>query len=181
MPEETATEETVSENTVPDFSVSDELAPNINNYKINNYKNNIYKTNNLSIIDGSEEKTEKYRELIKKNICYETLIQPDQHNDISRLDEIVELMTEMVAINSAPVKINGNYVAAELVKNRFLKLGFEDIDYVMTATGKNTAKIKNIRGYLLSTLYNSFTSKNNYINAEVMHDLYGGTNEGDDE
>ena len=157
-----------SEKTVPE-----DLAPINNNNKINSFKNNSVNTNNLSINDGSVEDIAKYRELIKRNIGYETLILPDQHNDISRLDEIVEIMTETVVLNKNPVVINKNSVPAELVKSRFLKLGFEDISYVLDATSKNTAKIGNIRGYLISTLYNSYTSKNNYINAEVMHDLYG--------
>ncbi|MBR3299956.1 MAG: helix-turn-helix domain-containing protein [Clostridia bacterium] len=157
-----------SEKTVPE-----DLAPINNNNKINSFKNNSTNTNNLSIKDGSVDDIAMYRELIKRNIGYETLILPDQHNDISRLDEIVEIMTETVVLNKNPVIINKNSVPAELVKSRFLKLGFEDISYVLDATSKNTAKIGNIRGYLISTLYNSYTSKNNYINAEVMHDLYG--------
>jgi hypothetical protein len=97
----------------------------------------------------------------------------DQHKDISRLDEIVGIMTETVVLNKNPIVINKNCIPAELVKSRFLKLGFEDISYVLDATSKNTTKIGNIRGYLISALYNSYTCKNNYINAKVMYDLYG--------
>ncbi|MBQ6555174.1 MAG: helix-turn-helix domain-containing protein [Firmicutes bacterium] len=163
----------VPEKTVPERAVPEQLAPNINNNKINSFKNNSMNINNLSINDSLIDDIAKYRELIKKNIGYETLILPDQHNDISRLNELVEIMTEMVVLNKNPVVINKNSVPAELVKSRFLKLGFEDISYVLDATSKNTTEINNIRGYLISALYNSYTSKNNYINAKVMYDLYG--------
>ncbi|MBR1445001.1 MAG: hypothetical protein IJ583_15890, partial [Firmicutes bacterium] len=172
-PEFTESENFGHENFGSEKTVPEDLAPINNNNKINSFKNNSVNTNNLSIKDGSVDDIAMYRELIKRNIGYETLILPDQHNDISRLDEIVEIMTETVVLNKNPVIINKNSVPAELVKSRFLKLGFEDISYVLDATSKNTAKIGNIRGYLISTLYNSYTSKNNYINAEVMHDLYG--------
>ena len=38
----------------------------------------------------------------------------------------------------------------------------------------NTTKVKNIRSYLLTTLYNAPNTIDSYYQAEVNHDLHGG-------
>lgn len=39
---------------------------------------------------------------------------------------------------------------------------------------ENTTKVRNIRAYLLTSLYNAPTTINSYYTALVNHDLYGG-------
>jgi hypothetical protein len=40
---------------------------------------------------------------------------------------------------------------------------------------ENTTKIRNIKQYLLTTLYNAPTTIGSYYSALVQHDLYGGS------
>lgn len=40
---------------------------------------------------------------------------------------------------------------------------------------ENTTKIRNIKQYLLTTLYNAPATIDNYYSALVQHDLYGGS------
>ena len=61
----------------------------------------------------------------------------------------------------------------EIVKSRLLKLDSGHIDYVIECMQKNTTKIGNIRSYLLTALYNSYTTQDHYYRAEVNHDFYG--------
>lgn len=111
-----------------------------------------------------------YRELLYENISYEVLC---SRYGTERVDETVELLLEIVCTNRKYIKIAGNEFPAEVVKSRFLKLNSSHIEYAFDCLDKNTTKVHNIKGYLLTTLYNTFTSIDSYYRAEVNHDLYG--------
>ena len=61
-----------------------------------------------------------------------------------------------------------------MVKSRLLKLNSAHIQYVFECIDKNTTKVRNIKSYLLTTLYNAPATIDHYYRAEVNHDLYGG-------
>lgn len=50
---------------------------------------------------------------------------------------------------------------------------YDEMDDGIECMQKNTTKIGNIRSYLLTTLYNSYTTQDHYYRAEVNHDFYG--------
>ncbi len=139
--------------------------------------------------DISESDYLSYKQLIKGNIDYAELVNcidigALSNDSLEHLNEIVELMTEIVSCAARPIKINGNSYPAEIVKNRFLKLDYHDIYAVLewfdkpNSDGSNLARVKNMRAYLISMLFNSKTTRNtdfkNYFNASY----YGGFNEG---
>ena len=130
-----------------------------------------------------------YENLIKYNINYDELVNSINigvlsNDSLEHLNEIVELMTEIVSCNTQPIKINCNSYPAEIVKSRFLKLDYHDIYAVLewfekpNADGSNLVRVKNMRAYLISMLFNSKTTRNtdfkNYFNASY----YGNFNEG---
>lgn len=112
-----------------------------------------------------------YRNLIRENIGYEYLLE-EAPEDRDRLDEIAELMTETVCSQKEQIRIGGNDMPAETVKSRFLKLDGEHIRFVLDCLERNTTQIRNIRQYLLTTLYNAPVTIDNYFTALVNHDLY---------
>lgn len=61
-----------------------------------------------------------------------------------------------------------------MVRSRFLKLTNEHIQFVLSCMKENTTKVRNIKQYLLTVLYNAPTTISNYYTALVNHDLYGG-------
>jgi hypothetical protein len=113
---------------------------------------------------------ETYREIIKENIDYDIL--SDQY-DKERLDEIVELMLETVCTNRKHIRIAGNDIPAAVVKSRMLKLDFTHIEYVLDCLSKNTTKVRNIKAYMLTSIYNAPVTIDSYYRAEVNHDMYG--------
>ena len=52
-----------------------------------------------------------------------------------------------------------------MVKSRLLKLDAEHIRFVFDCLGQNTTKVRNIRQYLLTTLYNAPATIGNYYSA----------------
>lgn len=71
------------------------------------------------------------------------------------------------------VRIGGEDFPKEVVRSRLLKLDSEHIEYVISSLRENTTKVRNIRAYLLTSLYNAPTTISSYFTALVNHDLYG--------
>jgi len=115
---------------------------------------------------------EAYREVILENIGYEILRENDQI-DQQQLEEIAELIVETVCSTRKTIRVAGNDYPAETVKSRFLKLDDIHIRYVMDCMKENTTKIRNIKSYLLTALYNAPMTMGSYYDAKVQHDLYG--------
>lgn len=122
--------------------------------------------------DGVRER-ESYRELILENIEYDILIQ-DKRLDRDRLDELVELMVDTVCSRRGMIRIAGDDYPAEIVKSRFLKLDSSHIEYVLDRMQENTTYVRNIKKYLLATLYNAPATIGSYYTSLVSHDMYGG-------
>lgn len=120
--------------------------------------------------DSMEEKIDAYRETIRENISYSCFRFPETEN----VDELVELMVDaMMVPDRLTIRIAGMEKPASVVKNRFMKLMYPHIEYVLECLNKYTGKIRNIKAYLLTTLYNSSLTINSYFRAEVSHNLYG--------
>ena len=116
------------------------------------------------------ERMADYRDLIRDNIQYPLLVA--QHpEDADLIDEIVELMTETVCVRRKTTRVCGADFPAEVVKSQLLKLDAEHIRFVLKCLHENTSKIKNIKQYLLATLYNAPITINSYYSALVSHDL----------
>ena len=117
------------------------------------------------------QQIEEYREYIRENIGYEALLE-ESPGDRERVDELVELLTETVCSQREYIRIGGNDLPRESVKSRLLKLDREHIRFVLDCLERNTTRIRNIRQYLLTTLYNAPATIDNYYTALVNHDLH---------
>ena len=114
-----------------------------------------------------------YRDLIYENIEYD-LLKERFPFDGDTLDEIAELIVEIVCAKRKSTRIAGSDFPHEVVRSRFLKLQSEHIQFAMDCMKENTTKIRNIKQYLLTVLYNAPTTISNYYSALVNHDMYGG-------
>ena len=114
------------------------------------------------------EEMRAYREVIHENIDY-------QYHAKEDVDELVELMIEVMMMpEDSMIRIAGTEKPVALVKNRFMKLNYSHIEYVLFCLNRNTTKVGNIKAYLLTALYNAPATINSYYQAEVNHDMYGG-------
>ncbi|MBQ6907877.1 MAG: replication initiator protein A [Clostridia bacterium] len=140
-------------------------------YPIQSYhKPNITQGEKSDVMDEIESYS-KYREVIKDNIEYDILI---ERYSKEAIEGIVELMTETVCTKNDYITVSGNNMPRDVVKSRLLKLNSSHIEYVMDCMRKSTTKIRNIKQYLISALYNSYTTIDHYYTAEVNYDMHGG-------
>lgn len=124
----------------------------------NNKYNNTYKSNtesNLipSVAQESEDdkircdEMEQYHileETIKQNIEYDVLLQ-SYPNEKQLIQGIYELIIETVAYTGKKLVIASNELPAEFVKNRFMKLNFMHIQYVISSMKKIQPKSRTLR------------------------------------
>ena len=118
----------------------------------------------------AKEAFESYRELILENIDYDILAS-DPHVDREQLDEITQLVQETVCSTRSRIRVGGNDYPAEVVRSKLLKLNSEHIRFVMDCLKQNTTRIRNIRQYLLTALFNAPSTMNSYYTALVAHDM----------
>ena len=118
----------------------------------------------------AKESFERYRDLILENIDYDVLAS-DPHVDRELLDEIAQLVQETVCSTRSRIRVGGNDYPAEVVRSKLLKLNGEHIRFVMDCLKQNTTRIRNIRQYLLTALFNAPSTMNSYYTALVAHDM----------
>ena len=51
------------------------------------------------------------------------------------------------------------------------KLNYSHVEYVINCLGKNTTKVRNIKSYLLASLFNAGSTISSYYRVEVNHDM----------
>ena len=125
-----------------------------------------------SIFPDRMEERRTYEAIIKENLDFDLLCESNRYEQ-ERLQEIVDIMLDTICSNNPTIRINGEDMPQQVEKSRFLKLTSMHIEYVFDAMRDNPSDIRNIRAYLLTTLYNAALTIDNYYSAKVNHDLYG--------
>ena len=113
---------------------------------------------------------ESDRDLILENIDYDVLA-GDPCVDRELLDEIAQLVQETVCSTRSRIRVAGNDYPAEVVRSKLLKLNSEHIRFVTDCLKQNTTRIRNIRQYLLTALFNAPSTMSSYYAALVAHDM----------
>ena len=115
--------------------------------------------NNTSSISPSEEnrkedmEAEEITKILKQNINYTFLVE-EQPQKKEKIDLVIDLMAETIQ-SKTDIRINRRMIAYETVKEQFLLLQKEHINYVLFVLDENKRTITNLRAYLLSLLYNA--------------------------
>lgn len=120
----------------------------------------------------SSEQSKAYEQLIKDNINYPYL-QSLYKSDSNIVEEITDIMTDVVTSNSKYTRVCSENKPTEVVRSAFLKLTEDHIQYVIDSLHKNTTKVRNIKNYIITALYNAKLTLNSYYQSEVNHDMYG--------
>ena len=143
---------------------------NINNTEFNKI-NPIYPPESDDGYDGLDA-YKQYRDYFLDQLEFAVLLANHPY-DGEVLNEILELLVETVCSKRQYLHVCGEDKPAEVVKSRLMKLTSDHIEYVLDCLKSNTTAIKNIKRYLLATLYNAPVTISSYYSALVNHDLYG--------
>ena len=161
----------VSETESAEFRESKGNNTNINNTDFNDtdriISNPIGESSEADAIRWIEER-KSFEAVIKDNIGYDTIV---QEYGKEWLDEIVEIMVDVVCSSEPFIRINKEPFPKEIVKNRFLKINGSHIEYINMALKNNTSDVRNIRAFLITTIYRSFETVDNWFSAKVNYDM----------
>ena len=148
---------------------------NTNTEEINNIANNTYPS--ISSFRQNEEAdemdamdAEAVKEEIREQIDYEVLITKE---DPSQVDDLVDIMQEIFCASPGEkCRVNGIDFSIPVVQKRFRQLTGEHIEYVLDCLKGNDREIRNVRSYLITSLFNAPTTIGSYYQARVNHDRY---------
>ena len=127
-------------------------------------------------MDGKDS-YQKYYDYFSEHLNISQL-EKDYPYDTELLDNILDLIVETVCSKKPMIRIAAEDRPAEVVRSRFMKLDAEHIRYVMDCFKENTTKIRNIRQYMLTAIYNAPITIGTYYDALVRHDMSQGYVEG---
>lgn len=121
--------------------------------------------------DGMSE-YERYKEYFQTVLELDILIL-DHPTEKETLEGILDILAETCSTNRKTIRIAGDDKPKEVVKGRLTKLNSLHIQYVLDCLKENTSDVKNIKQYLLTTLFNAPVTISPYYQAKVNHDFYG--------
>ena len=137
-------------------------------------KENKTEMNNTNLILSDESEKMKNRELLEEYFSHSLEIDlllrlyPD---DEDTLYQIVNLLVDTCATNRKLLHIAGDDKAAEVVRSRFMKLNADHIRFVLKCLAENSSPIRNMKQYLLASLYNAPTTMQLFYQNQANHDL----------
>lgn len=109
----------------------------------------------------------KWRKIVRRNVGYDDLATSTNRE---QLDNMVEIIVETLCSGESHIAVAGGSYPAPLVKQRLLTLNSLHIQYALECLQKNTSRIRNIKRYLLTTLFNAPATMGSYYDAAVRHD-----------
>ena len=130
--------------------------------------------NNTNLILSDESEKMKNRELLEeyfsRSLEIDLLLRlyPD---DEDTLYQIVNLLVDTCATNRKTLRIAGDDKPAEVVRSRFMKLNADHIRFVLMCLAENSSPIRNMKQYLLASLYNAPTTMQLSYQNQTNHDL----------
>lgn len=121
----------------------------------------------LSRVGSSNAETEfsEMMDFVKCIIDYDILI--DKGNSPEQINELVIFLTDVLVSKSPTFRVNKEDKPAAIVKKQLMRLSVEHIEYVLEQLKKQTGKIKNIRLYLLTALYNAPLTYETFLEQQI--------------
>ena len=144
-------------------------------------KENKTEMNNTNLILSDESEKMKNRELLEEYFSHSLEIDlllrlyPD---DEDTLYQIVNLLVDTCATKRKTLRIAGDDKPAEVVRSRFMKLNADHIRFVLKCLAENSSPIRNMKQYLLASLYNAATTMQLTYQNQMNHDFAHGSPRG---
>ena len=123
--------------------------------------------------DGMSNRTQ-LEEYFSRSLEIDLLLRlyPDDEDTIY---QIVNLLVDTCATNRKLLHIAGDDKPAEVVRSRFMKLNADHIRFVLKCLAENSNPIRNMKQYLLASLYNAPTTMQLSYQNQTNHDFACGS------
>ena len=115
----------------------------------------------------------QYESYFRESLYFDILLQEHRFEE-ETLEGILDLLVDTCCSKRKTIRIAGDDKPTEVVKSRFMKLTKDHIDYVLICLQKNSTEVRNMKQYLLATLFNAPTTISPYYQAWVNNDMASG-------
>ena len=122
--------------------------------------------------DGISERN-GYERYFRESLSIDVLLRENLGEEETILG-ILDLLVDVCCFRRSVIRIAGDDKPLAVVKSRFMKLNAEHIRYVLKCLSENTTKVRNIRQYLLTALYNAPATIRPFYQAWVNNDMATG-------
>lgn len=122
--------------------------------------------------DGISERNE-YERYFRESLSIDVLLRENLGEEETILG-ILDLLVDVCCFRRSVIRIAGDDKPLAVVKSRFMKLNAEHIRYVLKCLSENTTRVRNIRQYLLTALYNAPATIRPFYQAWVNNDMATG-------
>ena len=144
---------------------------------INTNHNNTENSDINPIQSGSDEdgmcERNEYERYFREALSIDVLLRENPGEEETILG-ILDLMVDVCCFKRSVIRIAGDDKPLAVVKSRFMKLNAEHIRYVLKCLSENTTRVRNIRQYLLTALYNAPATIRPFYQAWVNNDMAAG-------
>ena len=129
----------------------------------------------LSFLPGRESKRSdayaQYEAYFREELEIPILIQGNR-TEKETLEGILDLLAETCSSKRKTIRIAGDDKPLEIVKGRLMKLNSLHIQYVLDCLKENTTYVRDMKQYLLTTLFNAPVTIDSYYQARVNYDMH---------
>ena len=90
------------------------------------------------------------------------------------IDEIVRIASEAIASDKSKLRVNGEELPADRVRDQLSRIDFLNMTYILDSVKQSKTEVRNIRAMLLTTMYNAPGTRDTYYENKVKHDMLSG-------
>ena len=141
-----------------------------NNTKLIKTNKSNTETNLISSYRDEVNEEESMLDEIRERIGYESFL-ITHPEDIGMVDGMVDLIHEVNVTKATELTISSMSLPIGIVRERFNRIRYAHVDYILNALSDNTEKIKNIKKYLLAMMFNAPATIDGYYTVEVGHNM----------
>ena len=99
---------------------------------------------------------------------------------MEQISGYMDIMVQACCEQTPTVRINGSEYSRAMVRRRMYELDATHLEYVYDCMKECTPKVRNIRAYILTALFNSYDTIDLYYDAKVLNDMTKAYKDDDD-
>lgn len=112
----------------------------------------------------------QYEDYLREKLSIDVLIQ-NNPCDIGRINEIFNLMLDVLCSTAKTIRISGDDKPIDVVRAQFMKIDSGHMEYILDCFKHQITDIRNVKQYLLATIYNAPLTIDHYYTSKVNYDM----------
>lgn len=121
-------------------------------------------------MDDPMQIRKQYENYLREKLSIDILIQSNPY-EVGRINEIFDLMVDVLCSTAKTIRISGDDKPVDVVKAQFMKIDSGHMEYVLDCLKNQITDIRNVKQYLLATIYNAPLTIDHYYTAKVSYDM----------